>query len=110
MDFMFKCLVAVILVLCLLSAVHVVTYYTNGSAECCFGNMFYNLCILPSIYMEARDITSEGPNGRTFNWYLGEALCRFDDSLKVICNTINANNVFKLWRAWLRNEFGITMY
>ena len=110
MDFFFKILVATLLILCLTSSVHVIAYYANGNAKSYIGDMFYNLAVLPNIHIEARDITSEGPECKTLKWYTSDIVCRFDDVLCEFCKFIGNDGLLAVWRYWLKSEHGITMY
>lgn len=94
MEFWFKILVVTILLLCLLSSVRVVAYYTAPR----------------NIQMEAKDITSEGPNCWTPRWHMKNALVTFDDALHDFCNASGTEALFARWRMWLEREHGITMY
>ena len=94
MNLMFKCLVAIILVLCIFSVTTVVTYYATTYRE----------------QMEAHDITSEGPNCRTIKWYIMDAAARFDDVLCEWCRAVGNDKLLVAWRTWLQNKFNVTMY
>lgn len=94
MNIVFKCLVATILVLCIFSTTTVVVYYAISYRE----------------QMEAHDITSEGPDCRTARWYVMDAVGRLDDILCEFCKAIGNDELLIVWRAWLKNEFNVTMY
>lgn len=94
MNMVIKCLTVVILILCLISSIHVIAYYANGSTN----------------YYDARDITSEGPQARTARWYLAELLCDFDDAVVWFCKTIGNDRPLIEWRSWLQERWNITMY
>jgi hypothetical protein len=94
MNLIFKCLVAIILVLCIFSVTTVVAYYATTYKK----------------QMEAHDITSEGPNCRTIKWYVMDAVARFDDVLCECCNTVGNDELLVAWRTWLQNKFNVTMY
>lgn len=94
MNLIFKCLVAIILVLCIFSATTVVAYYATTYRE----------------QMEAHDITSEGPNCRTIKWYVMNVAARFDDVLYEWCKAVGNDELLVVWRTWLQNEFNVTMY
>ena len=94
MNLIFKCLVAIILVLCIFSVTTVVAYYATVYRE----------------QTEAHDITSEGPNYRTIKWYVMDTAARFDDVLCGWCNAIGNDWLLVAWRTWLQNKFNVTMY
>lgn len=94
MNLIFKCLVAIILVLCIFSATTVVAYYATTYRE----------------QMEAHDITSEGPNCRTIKWYVMDVVARFDDVLYEWCKAVGNDELLVVWRTWLQNKFNVTMY
>ena len=94
MNLIFKCLVAIILVLCIFSATTVVAYYATTYRE----------------QMEAHDITSEWPNCRTIKWYVMDAVARFDDVLCEWCKVAGNDKLLVVWRTWLQNKFNVTMY
>ena len=110
MDFLFKLLVVTLLVLCLTSSAHVIAYYANGNAESYIGDMIYNLVVLPNIHIEARDITSEGPDCKTLRWYMSDITIRIDDVLHEFCIATGNDKLLKIWRSWLKNDFNVTMY
>ena len=94
MGFVFKCLVAVILILCVISTTTIVAYYATSYRE----------------QMEARDITSEGPDCRTMKWYVMDAIGKFDDVVCEFSKAVGNDKPLRTWRIWLENEYGVTMY
>jgi len=110
MDFLFKILVVTLLILCLTSSAHVVAYYANGNAEGYIGDMLYNLVVLPNMHIESRDVTSEGPDCRTLRWYIMDVVGRFDDALYSFCKVIGNDELLLVWRSWLKEAHGVTMY
>lgn len=94
MNLIFKCLVAIILVLCIFSVTTVVAYYATTYRE----------------QMEAHGITSEGPNCRTIKWYVMDAVAKFDDVLCEWCKAAGNDELLFAWRTWLQNKFNVTMY
>lgn len=94
MEFIFKLLVVLLLVICIASSVHVVAYYASSCQR----------------QMEAHDITSEGPDCRTFRWYVMDAVARFDDLLCELCRAIGNDKPLIIWRTWLKEQHGLTMY
>lgn len=110
MNYLFKLLVVTLLVLCLTSSAYVIAYYTNGNAESYIGDMLYNLVVLPNIYIEARDTTSEGPDCRTLRWYVMDIVGKFDDALHDFCKFIGNDELLAVWRSWLKSKHGITVY
>lgn len=110
MDFLFKLLVITLLVLCLASSAHVIAYYANGNAESYVGDMIYNLVVLPNMRLEARDITSEGPEYRTARWYASDIIYRIDSLLCEFSRVNGSDELLKMWRSWLKNDFNVTMY
>ena len=110
MNFLFKLLVITLLVLCFTSSAYVVAYYANGNAESYIGDMIYNLVVLPNMHIEARDITSEGPNCKTIRWYVMDAVGKFDDMLCEFSKTFGDDRLLVIWRTWLQKQYGVTMY
>ena len=94
MEFMFKFLVVLLLILCIESSIHVVAYYAASYQE----------------QMEAHDITSEGSDCRTIRWYVMDAVGRFDDMLCGFCKTFGDDRLLVMWRTWLQEQYGVTMY
>lgn len=94
MNLVFKCLVAVILMLCIVSTITVVAYYATTYRE----------------QMEAHDITSEGPNCRTVKWYVMDIVARFDDILCEWCKAVRNDSLLVAWRTWLKVQCNVTMY
>lgn len=94
MNLVFKCLVAMILILCIISTTTVVAYYATTYRE----------------QMEAHDITSEGPDCRTPNWYIMDAVARLDDMLCEWCKAAGNDGLLVAWRTWLKVQYNVTMY
>ena len=94
MEFMIKFLIVLLIVLCITSSIHVIAYYATSYQE----------------QMEVRNITSEGPECKTIRWYIMDAVGRFDDILCKFCKAVGNDRLLIVWRSWLKEQYGVTMY